>query len=88
MKWSDEATEIMQELLRELPAPSRAVVQEATELRAETLTEEAGEDEVSMETAVQAFVESTPADLRNRLKHTLTYHGIDPEDYAAAFSSE
>jgi hypothetical protein len=88
MKWSDEASEIMQELLRELPAPARPLVQEATELRAETLTGDAGEDEVSMETAVQAFVESTPADLRQRLKHTLTYHGIDPEDYAAAFASE
>ena len=88
MKWSDEANEIVGELLRELPAPSRAVVQEATELRAETLTDEAGEDEVAMETAVQAFVESTPADLQQRLKHTLTYHGIDPEDYSAAFLSE
>ncbi|HEU5334837.1 MAG TPA: hypothetical protein VFU27_02675 [Terriglobales bacterium] len=88
MKWSDEANEIVEELLRELPAPSRALVQEVMELRAETLSDEAGEDEVSMETAVQAFVESTPADLRQRLKHTLTYHGIDPEDYAAAFSSE
>jgi hypothetical protein len=88
MKWSDEANEILAELLRELPAPSRPLVQEAAELRAETLTEEAAEDEVSMETAVQAFVESTPADLRQRLKHALTYHGIDPEDYATAFSSE
>ncbi len=88
MKWSDEANEIVEELLHELPAPTRAIVQEATELRAEALTDEAGEDEVSMETAVQAFVESTPADLRLRLKHTLTYHGIDPEDYAAAFSSD
>jgi hypothetical protein len=77
----------MEELLRELPAPSRPIVQEATESRAESLTADAGEDEVSMETAVQAFVESTPTDLRHRLKHTLTYHGIDPEDYAAAFSS-
>ena len=88
MKWSDEANEILAELLRELPAPSRPLVQEAAELRAETLTEEAAEDEVSMETAVQAFVESTPADLRQRLKHALTYHGIDPEDYATSFSSE
>jgi len=88
MKWSDEANEILAELLRELPAPSRPLVQEAAELRAETLTEESAEDEVSMETAVQAFVESTPADLRQRLKHALTYHGIDPEDYATAFSSE
>ena len=87
MKWSDEANEIVEELLRELPAPSRAMVQEAMESRAEALTDQAAEDEVSMETAVQAFVESTPADLRQRLKHTLTYHGIDPEDYAAAFSA-
>jgi hypothetical protein len=36
---------------------------------------------------VRAFIESTPADLRERLKHTLSYRGIDPEDYAAAFAS-
>jgi hypothetical protein len=87
MNWSDEANGIVEELLRDLPAPTRTSVQELTETRAEALTSEAGEDEVAMETAVQAFVESTPADLRNRLKHTLTYHGIDPEDYSAAFSS-
>jgi len=86
MKWSDEATEIVEEMLRELPAPARSSVQEATETRAETLATEAGDDEVSMETAVLAFVESTPADLRRRLKHTLTYHGIDPEEYDEAFS--
>jgi hypothetical protein len=40
-----------------------------------------------METAVRAFIEATPGDLRSRLKHTLTYHGIDPEDYGEAFSS-
>ena len=87
MRWSDEANEILEELLRVLPAPARTPVQESTQLRAESLTSEAGEDEVAMETAVQAFVESTPSDLRQRLKHTLTYHGIDPEDYATAFSS-
>ena len=87
MEWSDEANEINEALLRELPAPVRSLVHESTQQRAESLTSEAGEDEVSMETAVQAFVESTPADLRQRLKHLLTYHGIDPEEYAAAFSS-
>ena len=87
MKWSDEANEILEELLRVLPAPARAAVQESTQLRAESLTSDAGEDEVEMETAVRAFVESTPSDLRQRLKYTLTYHGIDPEDYSTAFSS-
>jgi hypothetical protein len=87
MNWSDEANEIVEELLRELPAPVRESVQEGMETRAESLTSDGGEDEVSMETAVRAFIESTPADLRNRLKRTLTYHGIDPEEYEAAFSS-
>lgn len=86
MKWSDEATEIVEEMLRELPAPVRDAVQEAAESRAETLTTEAGDDEVSLETAVLAFVECTPPDLRRRLKHALTYHGIDPEEYDDAFS--
>ena len=87
MTWSDEANEIVTELLGALPAPVREAVKEAMEIRAESLTTDDGEDEVSMEAAVQAFVESTPGDLRSRLKHTLTYHGIDPEDYEEAFSS-
>ena len=87
MTWSDEATAIVEELMRDLPAPVRAGVHEAMEARAEGLTQDEGEDEVSMETAVRAFIESTPSDLRSRLKHVLTYHGIDPEEYEGAFSS-
>ena len=87
MKWSDEANSIVEELLRDIPAPVRPDVQEAASHRAEGLTTDEGEDEVSMETAVRAFIESTPSDLRNRLKHALTYHGIDPEEYEEAFSS-
>ena len=87
MTWSDEATEIVKELLHELPAPERAAVEEAAGTRAESLTSDDGDDEVSMETAVRAFVESTPEDLRNRLRRALTYHGIDPEEYAEAFDS-
>lgn len=85
MNWSDEATEIVGELLHELPAPERPAVQEAANARAESLTADAGEDEVSLETAVRSFIESTPEDLRNRLRRALTYHGIDPEDYNEAF---
>jgi hypothetical protein len=85
MNWSDEANEIIAELMGALPAPVRDGVKEMMEHRAESLTQDDGDEEVSMETAVRAFIESTPADLRNRLKHTLTYHGIDPEDYGEAF---
>jgi hypothetical protein len=87
MNWSDEATEIVKELLRELPAPERPIVEEAATTRAESLTSDAGEDEVAMETAVRAFIETTPPDLRNRLRRSLTYHGIDPEEYDEAFNS-
>jgi hypothetical protein len=87
MKWSDEANSIVEELLRDIPAPVRPEVQEAASSRAEGLAGDDGEEEVSMETAVRAFIESTPSDLRNRLKHALTYHGIDPEEYEEAFSS-
>ena len=87
MNWSDDATSMVEELLRELPAPVRESVQQAAEVRAEALTDQEGKSLVSQETAVRAFIESTPADLRERLKHALSYHGIDPEDYVEAFSS-
>jgi hypothetical protein len=85
MTWSDEANEIVAELIGALPAPVRDAVKETMEHRAESLAADDGDDEVSMEAAVRAFIEATPSDLRNRLKHTLTYHGIDPEDYGEAF---
>jgi hypothetical protein len=85
MTWTDEAREIIDDLLMELPLPVRDGVRQAAELRAEAFAEEAADEKVTLETAVRAFIESTPADLRARLKHTLSYKGIDPEDYAQAF---
>jgi hypothetical protein len=87
MTWTDEANSIIEELLRDLPAPVRETVQDSAAQRAESMTKDDYEDEVSLEMAVQAFIECTPADLRNRLKHSLAYHGIDPEDYEEAFGS-
>ncbi|MGH9508906.1 MAG: DUF2621 family protein [Terriglobales bacterium] len=85
MTWTDEAREIIDDLLMELPLPTRDGVRQAAELRAEGLAEEAASSKVTLETAVRSFIESTPADLRERLKHTLSYKGIDPEEYAQAF---
>lgn len=87
MKWSAEAAEMVEQLLQELPLPVREGVQQAAELRAEALAEKHAAPEISLELAVSAFIESTPADLRQRLKHTLSYRGLDPDDYDAAFSA-
>ena len=87
MIWTDEAREIIHDLLQELPLPVRSGIEEAANYRAEILAEQASASRVGLETAVRAFIESTPRDLRERLKHTLSYKGIDPEDYEAAFSS-
>jgi len=87
MTWTDEAREIIQDLLQELPLPVREGVEQAANRRAETIADQASANRVGLETAVRAFIESTPRDLRERLKHTLSYKGIDPEDYEAAFSS-
>jgi hypothetical protein len=62
-------------------------VQDSAAWRAESLTKDDNADEVSLEVAVRAFIESTPEDLRSRLKHSLTYHGIDPDDYEEAFNA-
>ena len=88
MTWSDEAKAIIEALLHEVPAPLRADVQESAESHAESLTSDGGEEEVSMETAVRAFIAATPSDLRRRLRGVLTYHGIDPEEYEEAFNAE
>jgi hypothetical protein len=87
MNWSDEANSIVEELVRDLPAPVRETVTDTAHSRAEAITTDEGSDEVAIETAVRAFIESTPSDLRSRLKHALTYHGIDPEEYDEAFAS-
>jgi hypothetical protein len=87
MNWSDEAAEMLEQLLQELPLPVRDGVKLAAELRAEALAEDAGQTKVRLEPAVQAFIEATPRDLRERLKHRLSYVGLDPDDYEAAFSA-
>jgi Protein of unknown function (DUF2621) len=87
MTWTDEAREIIQDLLQELPLPVRDGVEQAANYRAEAIADQASAGRVGLETAVRAFIESTPHDLRQRLKHTLSYKGVDPEDYEAAFSS-
>jgi len=87
MTWTDEAREIIQDLLQELPLPVRSGVEQAANYRAESIAEKSSASRVGLETAVRAFIESTPRDLRERLKHTLSYKGIDPEDHEAAFSA-
>jgi hypothetical protein len=87
MEWTAEAREMVEQLLQELPLPVRDGVQQAAELRAEARAEKESAAAISLELAVAAFIESTPADLRQRLKHTLSYRGLDPDDYEAAFSS-
>ena len=81
MDWSDEATEMIKELLRLLPAGVRNSVREPAEARAELLAHEEGEDEVSMETAVLALMREIPEEWRDPLKDAMAYHGLDPEDY-------
>jgi len=87
MTWTEEAREIIQDLLQELPLPVRGGVEQAANQRAESIVQEASASRVDRETAVRAFIESTPRDLRERLKHTLSYKGMEPEDYETAFSS-
>ena len=87
VEWSDEAREIIEDLLQELPLPVRDGVRQAAQVRAESIAEEKSAAKVKLETAVQAFIEATPADLRERLKHTLSYKGIDPDEYEGAFSA-
>ncbi len=87
MVWDDEAREIIEDLLQELPLPVRDGVRQAAQFRAESFEEEKSAAKVKVETAVRAFIEATPADLRERLKHTLSYKGIDPDEYEAAFSA-
>ena len=86
MDWSDEAREIIDDLVQELPLPVRDGVRQTAQFRAEAIAEEKGAGKIKLETAVQAFIEATPADLRERLKHTLSYKGIDPDEYETAFS--
>ena len=87
MDWTDEASEIIDDLIQELPLPVREGVRQTARFRAESIAEEKAVAKVKLETAVQAFIEATPADLRERLKHTLSYKGIDPDEYEAAFSA-
>jgi hypothetical protein len=85
MHWSDEAKDIFKQLMKNLPAGERQEIKEAAQPRAESLAEEENEDEVSVEAAILAVIESTPAEFHDRLRDMMAYQGIDPEDYKSAF---
>jgi len=87
MIWTDDARETIEDLLTALPLPVRDGVQQCAETRAEALASDAGAARIPTELAVRAFIECTPADLRERLKHPLSYRGLDPDDFDAAFSA-
>ncbi len=87
MDFTPDARETIEDLLTALPLPVREGVQQAAESRADALAEEAGAARVSTEIAVRAFIECTPADLRARLKHPLSYRGLDPDDFEGAFNA-
>lgn len=85
MHWSDEAKEIFKQLMKTLPAAERQEIKESAQPRAESLAEEENEDEVSVEAAILAVIQSTPMEFHDRLRDMLAYQGIDPEDYNEAF---
>lgn len=87
MDFTSDARETIEDLLTALPLPVREGVQQAAEVRAEALATDAGAAKISTEIAVRAFIECTPADLRERLKHPLSYRGLDPDDFDPAFNS-
>jgi hypothetical protein len=85
MHWSDEAKEIFKQLMKSLPSLERQEIKESAQSRAESLADEENEDEVSVEASILAVIESTPKEFHDRLRDMMAYHGIDPEDYNAAF---
>ncbi len=85
MHWSDEAKEIFKQLMKALPSGERQEIKESAQPRAESLAEEEGEDEVSVEATILAIIQSTPMEYHDRLRDMMAYHGIDPEDYNEAF---
>lgn len=87
MTFTDDARETMEDLLKALPFPVRDDVLRCAEARAETLAGEADAGEIPAEIAVRSFIECTPSDLRERLKPALSYRGLDPDDFRAAFES-
>jgi hypothetical protein len=87
MDFTSDARETIEDLLTALPLPVREGVQQAAEARAESLATDAGAAKISTEIAVRAFIECTPADLRERLKHPLSYRGLDPDDFENAFNA-
>ena len=86
MNWPDEITSLYDDLLTQLPLPVRDSVRSAAEQRAEEAAEDAG-GRLTLEIALRAFIEATPADLRARMEKTLSLHGIDAGDYDDAFAS-
>lgn len=85
MKLPNDVLELWDELLQQLPLPTRDSIRASAEMRAAEREEVSGK--LTFEDGVRSFVESVPSDLRSNLERALNLHGIDPGDYEDAFSA-
>ena len=82
MNWNDAAEDFLNQVLQQTPRPVREDTETQLRTLSEALAEEDGRNRVGVETVIAAWVQSTPATLRNDLPRQMERLGLDPDEYS------
>ena len=81
MNWNDAAEDLLNSILAQTPRPEREAAEAKLKAHAEAIAGEDGKNRVGVETVIRAWVETTPATLREDLPRLMERFGLDPEEY-------
>lgn len=88
LPWTEQALDVVQTLLREVPVVFRGSARTRITERAEYLAVESGEVEVAPHHGIRAVIQVTPAFQLARLRQSLVALGLDPGQWASDFERD
>jgi catechol 2,3-dioxygenase-like lactoylglutathione lyase family enzyme len=85
LQWADEASALLQSMLKSVPAMFRGLARRKITKNAEWYAQ--GTRRVVIDHVVRAFIISNAKFTRDRVRKPLIAHGFDPDDYRDEFDS-
>lgn len=81
MNWNEAAEDFLNLVLAQTPRPVRDAAETDLRRAAERLAEAEDKRRVGVETAIAAWVETTPEAVRGDLPRQMERFGLDPDEY-------
>ena len=87
MEWTDEASTLLDALVRMVPETLRELAKLSAKDEAESVASASGAGEVDVDDVMRAWIRTTPPEQRNGLVAVIESLGLEPERYAQDLES-